>query len=125
MDEATGRTVTGWDHVQMVIRRALTTRPGTLVLRRKIGSGVPALQDENMTGENILRTYVAIANALSPANPNWGEPGFRLRRIELVGLDSIGQIGFVISGDYYPNGHIGDFSTVETGNTTIPVREAA
>lgn len=125
MDEATGKIITGWDHVQMVIRRALTTRPGALVLRRKIGSGLKALQDENMTGENILRTYVAIADALSPANPMWGEPGFRLRKIQLVGLDSHGQAGFVLSGDYYPKGHLGDYSAVETGTTTLPVREAA
>ncbi|HUN10665.1 MAG TPA: baseplate assembly protein [Rhabdaerophilum sp.] len=125
MDEATGKIVTGWDHCQMVIRRALTTRPGALVLRRRIGSRVPLLQDENMTAEAVIRLYVAIAEALAPSNPNWGEPGFRLRSIRLVGLNSAGQIGLVLTGDYYPNGHLGDYSVKETGSTTLPVREAA
>jgi phage baseplate assembly protein W len=125
MDEATGRVVTGWGHVEMVIRRALTTRPGALVLRRKIGSLLPALQDENMVPETVLRVYVAIAEALSPSNPFWGEPGFRLRDIRLVGLDAFGQLGLIIAGDYYPDGHLGDYSRVERGTTTIPVREVA
>lgn len=123
MDEATGRIVTGWDHVEMVIRRCLTTRPGSLVLRRRIGSALKALQDENMTGETVLAAYSAIAEALSPANPNWGEPGFRLRDIKMIGIDRMGQLGLVLTGDYFPNGHLGDFSTRETGATTIPVRQ--
>lgn len=123
MDEATGRLVTGWDHVEMVIRRCLTTRPGSLVLRRRIGSALKALQDENMTGETVLSAYSAIAEALSPANPNWGEPCFRLRKIEMIGIDRMGQMGLVLTGEYFPNGHLGDFSTRETGSTTIPVRQ--
>lgn len=125
MDENTGRLVTGFDHAQMIIRRALSTRPASLVLRRRIGSGVPAMQDENMTEENVMKTFVAVAETLSPANPNWGEPGFRLRSLRLVGLDASGQLGLVIGGDYYPNGHLGDYSIKETGVTTIPVREVA
>jgi uncharacterized protein len=123
MDEATGQIVTGWDHVRMVIRRVLTTRPAALVLRRRIGSKLPALQDENMTAETILRAYVAVAEALSPLNPNWGEPGFRLRSIELAGVNGSGQAGFILRGDYYPRGHAGDYTLRDTGSTTIPVRE--
>lgn len=122
MDENTGRVVTGWDHVAMIIRRVLTTRPGSLVLRRKIGSGLKALQDENMVPETVLRAYVAIANALSPSDPNWGEPGFRLRKMQLVKLDAFGSAGFIISGDYYPKGHLGDFSQVEARSIQLPVR---
>ena len=125
MDESTGRLVTGWDHVAMVIRRALTTRPGTLVLRRRIGSALKSLQDENMTPETVLAAYVAIAEALSPSNPDWGEPGFKLAGMRLVGLDRLGQIGLVISGTYYPEGHRGDYSRAEASSLTIPVREMA
>lgn len=125
MDEATGRLLTGWEHVQQGIRRAITTRPASLVLRRRIGSALPSLQDENMTAENILRAYVAVAEAITPVNPNWGEPGFRLREIRLVTLDQTGTAAFVLKGDYFPNGHLGDFGRPETQTTTIPVREAA
>lgn len=125
MDEATGRLVTGWEHAQMVIRRALTTRPGSLVLRRRIGSLLASLQDENMTPELILRVYVAIAEALAPSNPDWGEPGFRLRELKLVGLDTAGRLGLIVSGDWYPNGHRGDYSAVERVATALPLREAA
>ena len=125
MDGRTGRLVTGWDHVQQGIRRALTTRPGTLVLRRKIGSALPALQDENMTPEVVLRAYIGIADALSPSNPAWGEPGFRLRKMHLMGLNEGGQAAFILSGDYYPNGHLGDYGRSETVSTSLPVREVA
>lgn len=125
MDEATGRLLTGWDHTLQGIRRAITTRPGALVLRRRIGSDLPALQDENMSPETILKAYVAIAQAITPLNPNWGEPGFRLRKMHLVGINGSGQAAFVLSGDYFPNGHLGDYSRSETVAATIPVREAA
>lgn len=125
MDEATGKLVSGFDHVRQGIRRAITTRPGALVLRRRIGSDLPALQDENMSARTIMAAYVAIANALSPANPNWGEPGFRLRKMQLVTINNAGLAAFLISGDYYPNGHLGDFARSEAVSTSIPVREVA
>lgn len=123
MDEETGKLVTGWSHVEMVIRRVLTTRPGSLVLRRRIGSRLKELQDENMNPATIMRVYIAIAEALSPANPYWGEPGFRLRAIRLAGLDAMGRLGLVVSGDYFPAGHLGDFSQRESRSTMLPVRE--
>lgn len=125
MDERTGKLLTGWAHCQQGIRRALTTRAASLVLRRRIGSDLVALQDENMTPENVLRAYIAVATTLSPANPDWGEPGFRLRSIELAGLNAGGQLALLIGGDYYPNGHLGDYSRVETVDAAIPVREVA
>lgn len=126
MDENTGKVLTGWDHVQQGIRRAITTRPGALVLRRKIGSGLASLQDENMNAQNVLRAYIAIAMAITPpTNPEWGEPGFRLRKMELVALDQTGMAAFMLTGDYYPNGHLGDYGRAETVSTSLPVREVA
>ena len=126
MDENTGQVLMGWDHVQQGIRRAITTRPGALVLRRKIGSDLVALQDENMTAENVLRAYIAIASAITPPiNPEWGEPGFRLRSMQLVTLDQTGMAAFMLTGDYYPNGHLGDHGRSEAVSTTLPVREVA
>ena len=125
MDERTGKLLTGWAHCQQGIRRALTTRRSSLVLRRRIGSGLLDLQDENMSAENVLRAYIAVTETLTPANANWGEPGFRLRSIELAGLNSGGQLALLIGGDYYPNGHLGDYSLVERQSATIPVREIA
>jgi hypothetical protein len=125
MDEESGKLLTGWDHVQQGIRRALTTRPGSLVLRRRIGSELMELQDQNMSAENVLRAYIAVANALSPQNLNWGEPGFRLRSLHLAGGNASGQLGLVIGGDYFPNGHLGDFRAPVRQAVTIPVREVA
>ncbi|MGL5447440.1 MAG: baseplate assembly protein [Rhabdaerophilum sp.] len=124
MDERTGRLVTGWDHVLMIIRRCLSTRPATLVLRRPIGSDVPGLQDQNMSAETILRHYIAIARALSPLNPNWGEPGFRLRSMQ-VELAANGSAIFRMAGDYYPRGHLGDYSETQRVETALPLREIA
>lgn len=125
MDESTGKLLTGFAHVQQGIRRALSTRPAALVLRRRIGSALPALQDENMSAANIMRAYVAIASTLSPQNPNWGEPGFRLRKMRLISIGQDGHAAFMLSGDYYPNGHLGDFSRTESREFALPVREVA
>ncbi len=125
MDERTGTLLTGWAHVRQGLRRALTTRRAALVLRRRIGSDLLDLQDENMSAENVLRAYIAVATTLSPANPHWGEPGFRLRSIELAGANARGQLALRLGGDYFPNGHLGDYSVLEPVEAAIPVREFA
>lgn len=113
IDAKTGRLLTGWPHCQQSIRRCLRTRFRTRTMRFHLGSDVPELQDENASPEAIFSVFVAIAEAL--ADPDGGEPGFILRDIEIItsGARS-GRFVFLLSGTYFPRGHLGDYSLSES-----------
>ncbi|WP_336801982.1 GPW/gp25 family protein [Kaistia sp. MMO-174] len=92
----------------------LSTRIESRVMRRTFGSTVPQLQDANATRRILLELYVAIADALA----KW-EPGFRLQTIDLIKGGRDGVFMFVLSGIFYPRGHLGDYSLSEPRNTTM------
>lgn len=111
IDARTGKVLAGWAHCAQSIGKCLTTRFASRVMRRHIGSEVPELQDENPDPATILRLYVSIATALN--DPAGGEPGFNLTSIELVRGGRDGRFVFLLDGDYFPRGHLGDFSLKE------------
>jgi uncharacterized protein len=108
IDRVTGQVLTGWAHCVQSIAVILTTRIGTRVMRRAFGSELKALQDRNATAANIAKVYVAIADALR----RW-EPGFRLRTMRLVRGGPDGVFAFVLQGEFFPRGHLGDYTTRE------------
>lgn len=110
VDRDTGELLGGWADVVQSIGVIVTTAIGALVLNRDFGSDVPGLQDRPQSPPAIVDHFMAIAEALR----KW-EPGFRLRKVSVVQLGPDGVAGFSLSGDYYPNGHRGDFSTVVSG----------
>lgn len=112
IDARTGKVLTDWAHCVQSIGKCLTTRFGTRVMRRHIGSEVPELQDENPDPATIMRLYVSIAKALN--DPAGGEPGFNLTSIDLVRSGRDGRFVFILDGDYFPRGHLGDFSIKES-----------
>ncbi len=111
VDASTGKVLTGWAHCVQSINRCLTTRYGTRVMRRHLGSLVPELQDANADALTIFKVFAAIAEALN--DPDGGEPGFSLKTIELVEYGRAGRFAFQMNGDWFPRGHLGDFSTSE------------
>lgn len=108
VDRSTGKLLTGWSHCAQSIAVILTTAIGARVLCRDFGSVGATLVDRPMTRVEIIRHFVTIAGALR----RW-EPGFRLARIALLRLDSGGVAGFALDGDFFPFGHVGDYSVVE------------
>lgn len=111
-DANTGGLLFGWDHCKQSIRKILTTEFGSRVQRRKFGSELPRLIDIPQTSENVIRIYVAIAQALEPRiveGRQYGEPGFVLLRAN-VNAATPGEVQFNLSGVYFENGHLGDFS---------------
>lgn len=118
IDAVTGGLLTGWDHCAQSIGKCLTTRLASRVMRRHLGCRVPELQDQNADAATIMDAYVAIADAL--ADPDGGEPGFNLTAIDLVSAGRSGRFMFVLSGDYYPLGHLGDFSIRESRTYAFP-----
>lgn len=111
IDASTGAVLTGWDHCAQSIGKCITTRFGSRVFRRHLGSNVPLLQDQNADADTIFQVYRAIAEALN--DPDGGEPGFNLKTIELVEKGRAGRFAFLLTGDYFPRGHLGDFSIRE------------
>jgi uncharacterized protein len=113
VDRNTGELLTGWAECAQSIGIIVTTAIGSLVLGRDFGSDGPTLQDRPMSTPSIMDHFMAIAESLR----KW-EPGFKLRRIDVLQTGGDGVIGFAIVGDFYPNGHLGDYSIVETAQTT-------
>ena len=111
VDAATGRVLTGWDHCAQSVGRCITTRLGSRVARRHLGSRVLELQDANADARTIFEAYRSIAEAIN--DQDGGEPGFNLRTIELVEQGRTGRFIFLLTGDYYPRGHLGDYSIRE------------
>ncbi len=119
IDERSFGVLTGWNHCVQSLGKILTTRINTRVCRRHLGSLVPDLQDANASSRTIFDLYVALADAIE--DPTDGEPGFVLRTIELAAGGRAGRFAFILGGDFYPLGHLGDFSIRESTQAVIPV----
>ncbi len=115
LNHDTGGSVEGWDHVVQSILTVLSTRLNTRVFRREFGSEVPSLIDAPMNEAGILSLYVAVAEALG----RW-EPRFELTDVS-VDASANGIVTMVLTGNYRPNAHRGDLSTVEDGNRAVRV----
>ena len=100
----------------------LSTELGERVYRRAFGSRVPEMIDRPQNLETVMGFYMAISEALEFRSEDgfWlGEPRFRLTNIVLEpGAD--GAVLATVVGDYFPDGHHGDFSGAE-GRRSIAV----
>jgi len=79
------------------------------------------MQDQNADPDTIFLIFRAIAEALN--DPDGGEPGFNLKAIELVEQGRSGRFVFLLTGDYFPAGHLGDFSVHE--DRSVAYREGS
>jgi len=104
----TGRPLTDWEHTNQSIGKVIQTAIGSRVMRRTFGSDLPDLVDTKMIRKNILAVYSAAAAAID----TW-EPRFRMRTGAVRSVGADGKIGLVISGTYFPRGHLGDYSVAE------------
>jgi uncharacterized protein len=122
IDRTTWEPLVGWDHVRQSIAVILTTELGERVYRRAFGSRVPEMIDRPQNLETVMDFYMAVAEALEFRSEDgfWlGEPRFRLTNIGLEpGAD--GAVLATVVGDYFPDGHRGDFSGAE-GSRSIAV----
>ncbi|PRA87921.1 baseplate assembly protein [Ochrobactrum sp. MYb29] len=117
IDAQTGKLLTGWAHCVQSIGKCLTTRLRTRMLRRHMGSFVPEMQDQNADAATIFKVYMAIAEALN--DPVSGEPGFSLQTIEMVEYGRTGRFVFLLTGIFYPRGHLGDYSLQEAKSARL------
>lgn len=98
MNAATGKPLSGIDHLRQSIRDVLTTPIGSRVMRRSYGSRLYQLVDAPMNRGTLLQIYSATASALAL----W-EPRFRLERVRAL-TASPGQVTLELTGEYRPTG---------------------
>lgn len=111
VNAVTGKLLKGWEHCAQSISKCLRTRPASRIMRRHLGSLLPLLQDANADALTIFKVYQAIADALN--DPDGGEPGFSLQNVELVEYGRTGRFAFLLSGTWFPRGHLADFAISE------------
>lgn len=116
VDRQTGRPLSGWPHVVQSIGVILSTRLATRMMRRDFGSRSRVLQDAPGNRRTLIEFYAAVADALT----KW-EPGFRLQTVDLERAGPDGVYVLVMSGLYFPRGHLGDWSLSEPATTTVDV----
>jgi len=95
MNMATGRDLTGIDHLSQSINDILSTPIGSRVMRREYGSDLPDLIDAPMTPELTVDVFAAVALALD----RW-EPRYRVKRIWInearAGFMDLGMSGLYL-----------------------------
>jgi uncharacterized protein len=109
VNRETGKVMTDWAHVMQSILDLMTTPIGTRVMRRDYGSDIPNLIDRPQGRDTVLEVTLALGEALE----KW-EPRFRLSSVYISDAGPDGEMTVAVKGDYYPRGHLGDFSSVET-----------
>lgn len=77
MNAATGRALTGIDHIKQSITDILGTPIGSRVMRRDYGSVIPQLIDQTLSQANLLRIYSATLVALIQWEPRIKVHGIR------------------------------------------------
>jgi phage baseplate assembly protein W len=114
VDARTGKLLTGWAHCVQSIGVILATRLGSRPWAREFGAAVKELQDQNSSNRTLLEFARDTAIALEKF-----EPGFRLSSFEMTRAGRDGVFSFLLSGDFYPRGHLGDYSLKEARDLTI------
>lgn len=112
VDRNTGAVLTGWAHCVQSIFDVVSTAIGGRTLARPYGSAAPDQVDRPQSPPSIAAHWSAIAEGLRL----W-EPGFRLKQIAATRLGADGVAGLALTGDFYPNGHLGDYSVVIPAQT--------
>ncbi|MBO6755750.1 MAG: hypothetical protein JJ902_05455 [Roseibium sp.] len=100
----------------------LTTELGSRVERRDFGAIIPKLIDQPQNQEIVVNFIMAVAEALEPrwVNGAWyGEPRFHISRVR-VDVAEPGQVAIMIVGDYFPLGHLRDYSQISPKNIVFP-----
>lgn len=100
-------TLEGFDHVRQSLAVLFSTPLNSRVMRRDFGCELQDLVDRPLSDQIILAAYSAIVTACSL----W-EPRFQITNCSLDNSNEAGQVAIGLKGDYYPRGHLGDFSIV-------------
>jgi phage baseplate assembly protein W len=106
MNAATGRWVSGIDHLSQSITKILTTMIGSRVQRRRFGSVVPDLIDQPGHQATLLRVYAIAATAIM----TW-DPRVQVKRVSAtVDPDTPGAYALTVEGEADIDGRVQPFT---------------
>lgn len=121
MDRFTGKIKQSFPHVEQSMEIMFATPFHQRVLRRWVGTFVPHLLGESAVERIVTRFFWAIATSLDL----W-EPDYRIRQVHVMGdalqrwapqttvstadLYRQGEFIFRTEGQWYPRGHLGNFT---------------
>ncbi len=97
-DRATGKALSGIEHLKQSIADILSTPIGSRVMRRDYGSRLFELVDRPTTPAFFVELYAATAEALVA----W-EPRFKLTDVAAEAVSG-GRITLTLTGRYLPDG---------------------
>ena len=95
MSAATGKELSGVDHLRQSIHDILTTPITTRVMRRDYGSRLFELVDAPANANTLSDIYAATVEAISIH-----EPRFKVKRVSVKEISSDGSIDLQLSGEY-------------------------
>lgn len=105
MNRATGRLLSGWDHVLQSVRVIMTTPFFERVMRDYVGSHAVKLLGENVNEQTVMRLRWAIMLAI-----DLFEPRLTPYRIDIVDFDRTGSSDWILQAIYRPNALSGDMT---------------
>lgn len=117
IDRDTGKIIDGWPLTAKSLACLFTTAIGSRLMRRAVGSAVPALLGRNISASLLLKFKTAIIVACEL----W-EPRYKVIYIDTVEVENTadtlreGQLGLRVVGEHRPRAHLGD-PTVENTRT--------
>lgn len=99
VNNATGKALSGLEHLKQSIMDILLTPIGTRVMRREYGSRLFELIDAPLNGSTIIDIVAATAEALA----KW-EPRIEMERVVVNSAGDTGKIELTLYGKYLPDG---------------------
>jgi phage baseplate assembly protein W len=123
IDARTGRPIYGWAHCVQSIKKILETEIGARLQRRLFGAFLQRIIDRPQTAEIVIDIYADVAAALEPRTVEGnqlGEPGFVLLRVS-IDASTAGHVMLLLSGVYFENGHLGDYSNPSERQISYPL----
>lgn len=115
IDRFTGKPLDGWAHTAQSLGVLFTTLIGSRIMRRTVGSAVPALLGRSMTANLVLRFKTAIIVACEL----W-EPRYKIIAVDTFEVVNTpeqmrqGQLGLRMMGEHRPRAHLGDLTSEGT-----------
>jgi uncharacterized protein len=116
MDAATGAPLPGFDHVRQSLGIILTTALEERVMRLDFGADLVRQIGRNMGRDVILRLFRLATEAIHKH-----EPEFRVKQLELKGIERTGGVALMLRGLYFPEGRLGNFNIFESREAVVVV----
>ncbi len=116
ISKVTGRSMTGYAHLQQSLAEIIATIPTERVMRLDFG-----LDPTRRLGRNISPALAATLYRDLIVAIHKFEPEYRVTRLQLVSVDRLGGLAIYLEGAYFPEGRLGNYALEAPANFNLPV----